>query len=228
MCSKIDASDRDRQLPTRLIDVEGSNIRLRLSKDLPSDTEYLTLSHCWGQEHLLPPLERLSTCFCAKFPRIRLQKPSRVPLPSLGNSASVIWIDSLCIFQGDYSDWRAQSALMGNVYGNSTLNIAVTNAPDGDTGCFFKRASSKLQGWKVSACAKKDYERSFWDCMQSNLYSSLHQDSVLAKRGWVFQEFVLPPRILYFGSRQIPWECREGSACETFPRVADVGRILSQ
>ena len=48
---------------------------------------------------------------------------------------------------------------------------------------------------------------------------------ILAKRGWVFQERVLPPRVLYFGSRQISWECREGSACETFPMVVDIGHI---
>ncbi|KAI8966414.1 hypothetical protein F5Y11DRAFT_365229, partial [Daldinia sp. FL1419] len=35
--------------------------------------------------------------------------------------------------------------------------------------------------------------------------------------GWVLQECILAPRVLYFGSDQILWQCRETDQSETFP-----------
>jgi hypothetical protein len=201
-------------------------MRLCLSQGLPTDTEYLTLSHCWGQNHFTTLTQSFHSFLC-EIPTDLLTKTFKDAIAITRKLGfRYIWIDSLCIFQGDLSGWQAESALMANVYGNSTLNIAAADAPDGDTGCFFERTSFKLKGWKISAYTEKNASGgTFWDCMDRSLYFSLHQDSVLAKRGWVFQERVLPPRVLYFGSRQISWECREGSACETFPRVADVGHV---
>jgi hypothetical protein len=37
------------------------------------------------------------------------------------------------------------------------------------------------------------------------------------RRGWVQQERLLAPRILYFGRGQLFWECRDYNACESFP-----------
>jgi hypothetical protein len=37
------------------------------------------------------------------------------------------------------------------------------------------------------------------------------------KRGWVFQERLLCPRVLYFAEEQVFWECFVEQKCETFP-----------
>lgn len=45
-----------------------------------------------------------------------------------------------------------------------------------------------------------------------------HPDAcMLNKRGWVFQERVLSPRTVYFGSHHLHWECRESLLCENYP-----------
>lgn len=36
-----------------------------------------------------------------------------------------LWIDSLCILQGDSDDWEDQAARMDVIYGNSLFTIAV-------------------------------------------------------------------------------------------------------
>lgn len=41
----------------------------------------------------------------------------------------------------------------------------------------------------------------------------------LTSRGWVLQEEVLAPRTLYFGSRQVLWNCAGFRACETYPSM---------
>ncbi|KAF7917649.1 uncharacterized protein EAE98_010065 [Botrytis deweyae] len=46
---------------------------------------------------------------------------------------------SLYIIQDDGDDWLKESALMGNVYGGFSLNIAATGARNGNDGLFFKR-----------------------------------------------------------------------------------------
>jgi hypothetical protein len=42
---------------------------------------------------------------------------------------------------------------------------------------------------------------------------------MLNKRGWVFQERVLSPRTVYFGSHDLHWECRESLLCENYPEL---------
>ncbi|EDU47621.1 tol protein [Pyrenophora tritici-repentis Pt-1C-BFP] len=56
----------------------------------------------------------------------------------------LLWIDSLCIFQDSELDWQQESALMSQVYSNSTLNIAASIAADSDAGCFPERTTSFL------------------------------------------------------------------------------------
>lgn len=41
---------------------------------------------------------------------------------------SYIWIDRLCIIQGDDKDFRSQARKMGEAYGNATLTIATASA----------------------------------------------------------------------------------------------------
>jgi hypothetical protein len=50
-----------------------------------------------------------------------------------------------------------------------------------------------------------------------DLYRRNISDSPLNKRGWVYQERYLAPRILHFCRDQLFWECRELSACEAYP-----------
>jgi hypothetical protein len=45
-------------------------------------------------------------------------------------------------------------------------------------------------------------------------------DSTLAGRGWVQQELLLAPRILYFSQQETFWECSSFSACERHPSEA--------
>lgn len=57
---------------------------------------------------------------------------------------SWVWIDSLCIMQGDTDAWNKEASRMSAVYGLSRLNIAATAAPDGDFGCLFQRNSDYI------------------------------------------------------------------------------------
>lgn len=108
---------------------------------------------------------------------------------------------------------------MEYVYGNSSINIAAADAPNGETGCFFQRQGApKTIGWKAPVKYERDSDTtSILDCTLPANYWQASNANILSSRGWVFQERFLAPRTLWFGADQVAWECRSLKACQTFP-----------
>ena len=52
---------------------------------------------------------------------------------------SYLWVDALCIIQGDKDDWTKESARMADVYRNSVVTIAASSAADVQGSCFLGR-----------------------------------------------------------------------------------------
>jgi hypothetical protein len=213
----------ERKLPTRLVFVgcEDSELRLCLSPDLREGTKYLTLSHCWGSKSFTTLSSQNIENFLSEIPTeclTRTFKDAIVATRILG--FQYIWIDSLCIKQNDMNDWKHEAELMEQVYANSSLNLAASDSPDGDTGCFFHRSMSEVLGWKVkSGNAKGETlsETEVWDCVPYDWTTDRFDKNALGKRAWVYQERFLSPRTLHFGAQELAWECRTQSATETFP-----------
>lgn len=110
---------------------------------------YVTLSHCWGK---LPEAQRtkLSSENIKEFKRgIKLENLPKTFCQAMKFAARLpevgyIWIDSLCIKQGDVTDWLEQSASMGEVYRNAYLNLSATAAINSEQGLFAGRAPETL------------------------------------------------------------------------------------
>jgi hypothetical protein len=200
---------------------KDSELRLCLSPDLREGTKYLTLSHCWGTKIFTTLSSQNIGDFLSKIPAECLTqtfKDAIVATRILG--FQYIWIDSLCIKQGDMNDWKHEAELMEQVYANSSLNLAASDSPDGNTGCFFNRSISEFLGWKVQSSTAKDEKLSgtrIWDCVPHNWHADRFGKNALGKRAWVYQERFLSPRTLHFGAQELAWECRTQSATETFP-----------
>jgi hypothetical protein len=128
--------------------------------------------------------------------------------------ARFLWIDSLCILQDSVDDWRAESAEMGSVYSHSLCNIAATANSGHGGGLFQTRDPRLITPYKIRI-AFNGHDRTY--CFfEANLWCSTISDSILNRRGWVFQERMLSPRTLHFAN-QMFWECRTLQVCETFP-----------
>ncbi|KAF4636811.1 hypothetical protein G7Y89_g1261 [Cudoniella acicularis] len=209
----------ERKLPTRLVFVgaDDSQLRLSLSQELPKETKYLTLSHCWGGKKFTTLSSENIKEFQSNIPIESLTKTFKdatVITRKLG--FRYIWIDSLCIKQDDdKKDWKYEAPLMEQVYANSSLNIAASDSANGDTGCFFERPTSKVLGWKV--WSGKDSGKEVWDCAPFNWVWTRFKDNPLGGRAWVHQERALSPRTLHFGAQELAWECRQRRTTETFP-----------
>jgi hypothetical protein len=114
---------------------------------------YVTLSHCWGSEELRPITltpENIHDFTMNGITLADLPKTFRDAIEFAARLEGVgyIWIDSLCIMQGDSpesrKDWLAESAVMGRVYRESYLNISATAARDSTMGLFFPRKAQLL------------------------------------------------------------------------------------
>ena len=62
--------------------------------------------------------------------------------------------------------------------------------------------------------------------MESSFWEREVMNCAVNQRGWVFQEWLLSPRVLHFGRHQVLWECRDQDACEMYPEGIPAGLDL--
>jgi hypothetical protein len=199
-------------LPTRLLFIDTSAVRLRVSEEIQGHPSYATLSHCWGSQTFLTLTKYNITSFQKSIPPEALSQTFRDAIEIVRFvGLRYLWIDSLCIIQDDNDDWAKESSLMTSVYGGSTLNIAASAASDGRVGCFLPRDPS----WRFQMQVNIHSERIIYEA-EHDMRGSI-MDSALAKRGWALQERVLPYRTIHFTEGQVFWECNKNVLCEVFP-----------
>lgn len=233
-------------LPTRVLDLgpfpdgnDKGDIRL-----LQTSTEigyYVCLSHCWGTgPHPLRTTRDPDTFSQHKdgIELAALPKTFREVVTFTKKlSIRYLWIDSLCIVQDDDDDWRAQSALMAEIYQNALLTIAASGSAGPEIGLFRTMgAERRYVDWGLSAEQKtivKEKEAKEKECSTNDIFENIRvraplphdiNQHPLLTRAWVFQERLLSPRFLHFGAHELIWECMECTTCE----CQGLGKIWSE
>ena len=229
-----------RKLPTRLIELSPTPLRtanedffkdepsviriqprLRRGSELPYDTQYFTLSHCWGQLEMMTLTEESLSEFQSRIDVSRLTNTFREAMEmTMRLGIRYIWIDSLCIIQKSSEDWARESKLMGDVYRNALCNIGANKARDGNDGLFSERRLFNIRPCVIESRWCHSKLLPIPRTMVLNLASSSEWDknsgsSPFLKRAWVVQEQVLSRRMLHFGKDQMSWECLELTTNET-------------
>lgn len=126
-----------------------------------------------------------------------------------------IWIDSLCIIQGDNEDWTKEPFTMANVYGSCLLNIAASSSIDGSQGCFFDRRDAPRCHISLKSDGKIN---ALYYCTKITTHAlDVLNFCPLENRGWVLQERLLSPRTVYFTREQVFWDCYTKFASESSP-----------
>ena len=183
------------------------------------ESPYLTLSHRWGN----PPTillsrstifllgEDISQCL-SETPGTAVFRHAIQLTRSLG--FRYLWIDALCIMQDDEVEKMYEIMRMDEIYFNSALNIAATEATT--DGLIFTRDLDRINPCRViikgtSGSPDVHLEAYSEDCFIKP------SDGPLNNRGWVFQERYLSPRIIHSTRDQAYWECFGLVASETLP-----------
>lgn len=127
-----------------------------------------------------------------------------------------LWIDALCIIQGDADDWARESSKMCDVYSNSHLTIAGDNSPGNSSGILNNQAFGtppKQVKYKEGTVV---YIRSQLGREHDN-FSNIGRGpnpEPINTRGWCLQEAMLSNRLLRYTSKELFWECNEWRHCE--------------
>jgi hypothetical protein len=211
-------------LPTRLLDVNKEQdaldeINIRLVETKNQKGIYACLSHCWGKSGSKTRLQTTKSTIdrhkdgipLSEFPKTFCD--AIIFVRELG--IQYIWIDSLCIVQDDQEDWRSEASQMCSVYENACITIAATGADNASRG-LYASISPEYQGYKVDKINGADiYVRKVPPhaaLMQFIRYRD-NETFPLLDRAWVYQERMLSPRFLHFGSHELVWECLTTSCC---------------
>ncbi|OAG02491.1 HET-domain-containing protein, partial [Paraphaeosphaeria sporulosa] len=153
---------------------------------------YIALSHCWGEQPLLTTTvdnlsERKGGIQWELLP-LTFQHAIQI---CAGLGVEYLWIDSLCILQGNEDDWARESEKMASIYANSWLTIAAAAARDSSYGCLPKGNAFKTYFLPAKS-----------------------PDGAPRRRAWVFQERILAKRVLYMCEDEMMFECFANIRCE--------------
>lgn len=205
-------------VPFRLVDVGGpdaSHVRvIETTGTDVAESRYCALSHCWG------PPESITTQLNDQTYEEYKKGIPVAALPKTFFDAVVftrkfgqryLWIDSLCIIQGNKDDWLTQGAEMCKIYENSLVTLAAASSSSGHGGLFHQSPRLEItgnapekSGQAYGVFARFDVTHRFFDFPLMN-------------RAWVLQERLLSPRTLYFTRQELVWECRSGNLCQCSP-----------
>jgi hypothetical protein len=199
--------------PKRLIYITNNIARLvhvHPKRKLPP---YVALSYAWGEEKFYRTIpDNLSGM---EGPR------GQIPYDKLPQTVKdvfdmvrrlrfrYLWIDALCIVQGDRGEWKKESQKMGDTYANAALVISAVASPNANNGLFAQQHDFS-----------KDQKREFHDIMrtcrtmtQKRWETEIKNTHPLLCRAWAFQERMLARRTVHFTPVGLVWECLESRDC---------------
>lgn len=219
-CSDLEGSDF---LPTRLLDLHewetSRSIRLVETSTLasPAEVRYVALSYCWG-----PPsaanlqLKTTHNNYQDRLAGIHADSLTPVMHDTVifthALSSRYLWIDALCIIQGDYEDWVRESAQMDLVYANAYFALCPLTSSTCLQG-FLQREQSIEVPFKSSiqdSTAGKTNLRFLKSGLIGNMFSVNYMETTATiwnTRGWTFQEKNLATRRIYVGRSQLHYMC---------------------
>lgn len=104
-------------LPTRVVKVDNKPEDIRLVDGRNSRGHYMCLSHCWGSKQPLTTNkanlgDHLTSIPWDKIPKL-YQDTIRL---AWRYHIQLVWIDSVCILQGDDADWAHEVGRMCDVW----------------------------------------------------------------------------------------------------------------
>ncbi|KAK2014317.1 heterokaryon incompatibility protein [Colletotrichum eremochloae] len=194
---------RSSEMPTRVIAVGQASQKPQLIVTNGLQESYLALSYCWG-----PGRDTFKLTHETKdelFGGVTEEKLTKTHQESIHFARSLgieyVWIDALCIIQGDADDWAFESQRMAQVYGNAALTIIAGRSNDARDGFLTNRLAQKVPPCALPLAPNTK------DTVSVCLPRS-HAIGPVSTRGWCFQEEKLSTRAVILGQEQIIYQCR--------------------
>ncbi|KAL1617604.1 hypothetical protein SLS56_010894 [Neofusicoccum ribis] len=204
--------------PGRLLDIREKD-RIRVIATTGSEHPYACLSYRWGGTLLLTNARTIDEHRSGiAFDHLSKTFKDAV-IVARSMKVDYLWIDALCILQEirdrpteqetqqQKEDYARENSKMSAIYRKSHFTISADISTSTDKGIF----SEEIEDHKLSVIADDGKAASFYIRADKNHWGG---PSELEKRGWTFQEFLLPPRVLHFGEFDVIWRCKQAHKCE--------------
>ncbi len=189
---------------------------------LPAKASYAALSYTWGSDQ-----QEVGSRFTATIQNVDALKEvngvrnieKELPrtirdaidlVRSLG--IRYLWVDSLCILQGDADHWALIAGQMDTVYGNASLTICA--ADGGDAHCGLKALHPLDSRHDHHAKQLVEMVKPDMQLMATCPPETYISRSVWNTRAWTFQERVLSKRCLIFVEGRVYYQCRSSTMSE--------------
>ncbi|KAI1142109.1 HET-domain-containing protein [Hypoxylon sp. FL0543] len=215
-CGLADAESMP-EMPTRVLDVGTcpGSVKLVLARERGLRDPYLALSYCWGQgvryatelkdENIASLLE-----FVDEMSLAATQRECITIARQLG--IRYVWIDSLCIIQGNLADWEYESKGMAQVYGNATLTVIAARSADSRLGFVTNRLEQAAPPCALPFGRTNESGEDMGDVFLCLPRSG--GGGPLNARGWCFQEGVLSRRKIIFETQKVYFSCQRSERWE--------------
>ncbi|KAJ4127076.1 hypothetical protein NW768_008699 [Fusarium equiseti] len=191
-------------------------VNLCSTKDLPNDTKYLTLSHCWGTGVSIKLSNKLLGTYENQIPLEDLLIPeAKVFRDAIWITRCLgyryLWIDALCINQEDQDEKSVEVSRMDQIFSGTEANLSAASASSGADGMIFNRKHSL---YELFPCEWKTLDKIHDGKLQEKKdYLVVHvpRENIpkepVNRRAWVFQERILAPRVIHFCNNTVHREC---------------------
>lgn len=221
---------REPPLPTRVIDVGLGGSRDPFLLESSGQTgKYIALSYCWGKnDRVLKTTAQNLESHKKRIPFASLPKTLQDAVTiSRRLGIQYLWIDALCIIQGDPVDWAREAGKMCLVYSFSHLTVSAANSPGSSHGCFrlqkFGTPPRVLTYGASPVYVRRNIAR---EHARDAIFARLSSEPLPVNcRAWTLQEAMLSNRILYYAADELVWECNEWYHCEC---SHDSGKIIDE
>ena len=209
-----------RAKPARLLRVERTTdtadpTATLISTNHEDEYKYAALSHYWACSK---PIKTTSLNVHERFGGIPWGDLSEVFQDAIRVSLRLdieyIWIDSLCIIQGDETDWLAESPKMSAIYQNAYVVFAAHGSTlaleKEEKRCNHKGLTDRIANFGDTDVIVRQ------SLNHDNFVNPADDINCWFGRAWCFQERLFSSRILHFGSTQeeIVFECNAHARCE--------------
>lgn len=187
-----------------------------------SDVRYLTLSYCWGGGSQLK-LTRDSAAILQSESGFNISDASETQRDTFALARALgipfVWIDALCILQGDKDQWTRESSLMHKIYGHSYVFICSLTSSSCNEGYLARDWQQLAITAEPNGCS---YLLKSWMCSPTvpdgrKLAQQGRVTSQWGRRAWTFQEQALSTRQIFFTRLGVQVSCDRLETCESNP-----------
>jgi hypothetical protein len=168
--------------------------------------DYLALSYVWGG------VDQRSYQLGSKLGKLPQTIEDAIQFAGkLGKQ--YLWVDSLCIDEGDERDRERQIMTMKDIYSGAYMTIVALSGKSADAG-LPRLTESKNMFPQLSYCINGKRLVGLMPTLSMQIWTASW-----GKRAWTLQEALLSPRCIYISDHQLYFECNGMQCCESLNDV---------